>query len=141
MATIIVQPGGVRAGKQRVDLTAIAHNRLMLLLILFLAITGVVILRLTWIGIFAGNGRGVDVTSGLPARADIVDRNGVPLARTMDAYSIAVRPTKLISDPVDLARKLHEIFPDESEAAFHKKLIGRGWAYLRRRAMPGQLIG
>ena len=86
MATIIVQPGGARAGKQRVDLTAIAHNRLMLLLILFMAITAVVILRLTWVGIFAhgasGNG---DASALLPARADIVDRNGVPLARTMDA--------------------------------------------------------
>ena len=140
MATIIVQPGGARAGKQRVDLTAIAHNRLMLLLILFMAITAVVILRLTWVGIFAhgasGNG---DASALLPARADIVDRNGVPLARTMDAYSIAVRPSKLIGEPAELARKLHEIFPDEPEAAFYKKLTGKGWAYLRRRALPEEV--
>ena len=140
MATIIVQPGGARAGKQRVDLTAIAHNRLMLLLILFMAITAVVILRLTWVGIFAHGARSGDDVSGLiPARADIVDRNGVPLARTMDAYSIAVRPSKLIGEPAELARKLHEIFPDESEAAFYKKLTGRGWAYLRRRALPEEV--
>ena len=140
MATIIVQPGGARAGKQRVDLTAVAHNRLMLLLILFMAITAVVILRLTWVGIFAhsagGNG---DVSGLLPARADIVDRNGVPLARTMDAYSIAVRPSKLIGEPAELARKLHEIFTDEPEAAFYKKLTGKGWAYLRRRALPEEV--
>lgn len=139
MATIIVQPGGARAGKQRVDLTAIAHNRLMLLLILFMLITGVVILRLTWVGIFSGSGRGGDVVAGAPARADIVDRNGVPLARTMDAYSIAVRPSKLIGDPNELARKLHEIFPDEPESTFTKKLTGRGWAYLRRRALPEEV--
>jgi len=140
MATIIVQPGGARAGKQRVDLTAIAHNRLMLLLILFMAITAVVILRLTWVGIFAHGARSGDDVSGLiPARADIVDRNGVPLARTMDAYSIAVRPSKLIGEPAELARKLHEIFPDESEAAFYKKLTGKGWAYLRRRALPEEV--
>jgi cell division protein FtsI (penicillin-binding protein 3) len=140
MATIIVQPGGPRASKQRVDLTAIAHNRLMLLLILFMAITAVVILRLTWVGIFAHGADGGDGVSGLiPARADIVDRNGVPLARTMDAYSIAVRPSKLIGEPAELARKLHEIFPDEPEAAFYKKLTGRGWAYLRRRALPEEV--
>lgn len=140
MATIIVQPGGARAGKQRVDLTAVAHNRLMLLLILFMAITAVVILRLTWVGIFAHAGASDDGASGLlPARADIVDRNGVPLARTMDAYSIAVRPSKLIGDPAELARKLHEIFPDEPEANFYKKLTGRGWAYLRRRALPEEV--
>ena len=140
MATIIVQPGGARAGKQRVDLTAIAHNRLMLLLILFMGITAVVILRLTWVGIFANSGGGSDDAAGLmPARADIVDRNGVPLARTMDAYSIAVRPSKLIGEPAELARKLHEIFPDEGEAVFYKKLTGRGWAYLRRRALPEEV--
>ncbi len=140
MATIIVQPGGARAERQRLNLTAIAHNRLMLLLILFMGITSVVILRLLWIGIFAhGAGSGDSLSPFLPARADIVDRNGVPLARTMDAYSIAVRPSKLIGSPAELARKLHEIFPDEPEAAFYKKLTGRGWAYLRRRAMPEEV--
>ncbi|EZP72669.1 Peptidoglycan glycosyltransferase [Sphingomonas paucimobilis] len=140
MATIIVQPGGARAGKQRVNLTAVAHNRLMLLLILFLGVTAVLILRLSWVGIFASGGRGGDDVSGLlPARADIVDRNGVPLARTMDAYSIAVRPSKLIGDPAELARKLNEIFPDEPQAAFYKKLTGKGWAYLRRRALPEEV--
>src|SRR3546814_18536078 len=99
-----------------------------------MAITAVLILRLTWVVVFAGNGRGGDAMGGLPARADIVDRNGVPLARTMDAYSIAVRPSKLIGDPSELARKLHEIFPDEPAATFYKKLtrseerrVGKEW--------------
>ncbi|MDX3901384.1 MAG: penicillin-binding protein 2 [Sphingobium sp.] len=139
MATVIVQPAGVRAGEQRVNLTAIAHNRLMLLLILFAAITAILILRLSWVGAFAGGGHGGNANGLLPARADIVDRNGVPLARTMDAYSISVRPSKLIGEPAELARKLHEIFPDEPEAAFYKKLTGPGWAYLRRRALPEQV--
>lgn len=140
MATIIVQPGVERAGRARLNLTAIAHNRLMLLLILFLAITTILIGRLAWVGVFAqGNAGDGTLTAFLPARADIVDRNGVPLARTMDAYSVAVRPSKLIGDPAELARKLHEIFPDEPEATFYKKLRGRGWAYLRRRALPEQV--
>lgn len=140
MATIIVQPGGERAGRARINLTAIAHNRLMLLLILFMLITAILIGRLAWVGIFAhGNAGDGSLSPFLPARADIVDRNGVPLARTMDAYSVAVRPSKLIGDPGELARKLHEIFPDEPEAAFYKKLTGRGWAYLRRRALPEEV--
>ncbi|MBU0657401.1 MAG: penicillin-binding protein 2, partial [Alphaproteobacteria bacterium] len=140
MATIIVQPGVARAGRQRVSLTAIAHHRLMLLLILFMAVTMVLVGRLLWVGVFAHSGTGDDALSAfLPARADIVDRNGVPLARTMDAYSVAVRPSKLIGEPAELARKLHEIFPDEAEAVFYKKLTGRGWAYLRRRALPEQV--
>src|SRR3546814_13950922 len=57
----------------------------------------------------------------------------------MGAYSIEVRPAKLIGDPSELARKLHEIFPDEPAATFYKKLTGRGWAYLRRRALPEEV--
>ncbi|MET0248772.1 MAG: penicillin-binding protein 2 [Sphingobium sp.] len=140
MATIIVQPSRPRAAHQRVNLTAVAHNRLMLLLILFMAITTVLVVRLAWVGAFAGQGRGAYAPGPLvPPRADIVDRNGVPLARTMDAYSIAVRPSKLIGERAELARKLHEIFPDESEASFFKKLNGKGWAYLRRRALPEEV--
>jgi cell division protein FtsI (penicillin-binding protein 3) len=140
MATIIVQPGGARAGRGRVNRTAIAHNRLMLLLLLFMGITTLLVSRLTCVGLFASGARGDNsVSAFLPARADIVDRNGVPLARTMDAYSIAVRPSKLIGDRAELARKLHEIFADEPEAEFYKKLTGRGWAYLRRRALPEEV--
>ncbi|MGE4322480.1 MAG: peptidoglycan D,D-transpeptidase FtsI family protein [Sphingobium sp.] len=140
MATIIVEPGTARAGRQRVNRTAIAHNRLMLLLILFLAVILVLVGRLGWIGLFANDGgRGVTGGAFLPARADIVDRNGVPLARTMDAYSVAVRPSKLIGEPDELARKLQEIFPDEAQEVFHRKLTGKSWAYLRRRALPEQV--
>lgn len=139
MATVIVQPPHVRAGRQRVNRTAIAHNRLMLLLLLFVAITMIVVVRLSWVGIFAGAAANDGVGILAPARADIVDRNGEPLARTMDAWSIAVRPSKLIGDPRELARKLHEIFPDEAEDALYAKLTGKGWAYLRRRALPEQV--
>src|SRR3546814_11659492 len=51
-------------------------------------------------------------TAFVPARADIVDRNGVPLARTIDGYSIRVVPSKLLSDRQYLAAELHKIFPD-----------------------------
>ena len=52
----------------------------------------------------------------------------MPLARTMDGYSISVRPDRLIGDPAELARKLHEIFPDEDQAVLYKKLTGKGIA-------------
>jgi cell division protein FtsI (penicillin-binding protein 3) len=139
MATIVVQPGG-RVSRGRVTVTAIAHNRLMLILILFLAITAGLIARLLWVGVFAVSARDVDPASAfVPIRSDIVDRNGVTMARTMDAYSIAVRPSKLIGEPAEIARKLHEIFPDQPEADFYKKLTGKGWAYLRRRALPEEV--
>ncbi|MDF0544486.1 penicillin-binding protein 2 [Sphingobium sp. H39-3-25] len=139
MATIVVRPDTPRAATNRINLTAVAHQRLMLLLILFAGITLLIALRLMWMGVFTGNNHGAGLGSGLPARADIVDRNGVPLARTMDGYAIAVRPKLLIGDPAELARKLAEIFPDEKQGELYRKLTGKGWAYLRRSALPEQV--
>jgi cell division protein FtsI (penicillin-binding protein 3) len=77
----------------------------------------------------------------VPARGDIVDRNGVPLARTIDAWSIAVRPNKLVGDPNELAAKLAELMPERSAAAYLQILeSGKTFAYLSRRAMP-ELVG
>jgi cell division protein FtsI (penicillin-binding protein 3) len=140
MATVVVRPDSPRAAAQRQNLTALAHQRLMLLLLLFMAFTLLISGRLIWIGLFSSNVQGRDPGALLvPPRADIVDRNGVPLARTMDGYSIAVRRDKLIGDLNELARKLAEIFPDETEAQFRAKLTGKKWAYLRRRALPEQV--
>jgi cell division protein FtsI (penicillin-binding protein 3) len=126
-------------GSERVNLVALAHQRLMLLLVLFVAATSLIALRLLWMGVVSGSGHGGGDASGVLPRADIVDRNGVPLARTMDAYSIAVRPSKLIGEPEELARKLHEIFPDERADTFYARLTGKRWAYLRQRALPEQV--
>jgi cell division protein FtsI (penicillin-binding protein 3) len=140
MATIVVRHERPPIRRDRVNLTAVAHQRLMILLLLLIAISAVLVLRLTWMGAFSGgrDNQGAGF-GGIPLRADIVDRNGVPLARMMDAYAISVRPDKLISDPTELARKLNEIFPDTPQAEFYKKLTGKGWAYLRHRALPEQV--
>lgn len=140
MATVVVRPNSPRAAKDRGNFVTVAHQRLMLVLVLFIAVTMLVILRLLWMGVFADGLRSDDGLSGFtPPRADIVDRNGVPLALTMDAYSIAVRPKKLIGDPDELAESLARIFPDQSVDEFRRKLTSGRWSYLRKRALPEQV--
>jgi cell division protein FtsI (penicillin-binding protein 3) len=140
MTTMLARPGATRSTAQRMHLTAIAHNRLMLLLILFVATSMLIVLRLLWMGIFAVGGNAQTIgTSLIPSRADIVDRNGVPLARTIDAWSITVRPPRLLGDPATLARQLATIFPDDSEAHFFKLLTSKKAEFIRRRALPEQV--
>jgi cell division protein FtsI (penicillin-binding protein 3) len=140
MATIVVRHDRLPVRRERINLTGIAHQRMMILLLLICAIGVVLVGRLAWMGVAsAGHGRSDTILAGLPPRSDIVDRNGSPLARTIDGYAISVRPHRLISDPNELARKLHEIFPDTPEAEFHNKLTGKGWAYLRHRALPEEV--
>lgn len=140
MATIVVRYDRLPVHRERPSLTAVSHQRLMLLLLMMVSISLIVVLRLIWMGVAADGHSPLDFgVTGAPPRADIVDRNGVPLARTMDGYSVSVRPDRLIGDPDELARKLHEIFPDTSIDEFHTKLTGKGWAYLRQRALPEQV--
>lgn len=141
MATIVVRHDRLPVNRERQNHTAVAHQRLMMIILLIAVVAATLVVRLLWMGVFsdarAHSGYGV---AGAPPRADIVDRNGVPLARTMDGYAIAVRPNRLIGDPHELARKLHEIFPDTPEKSFYAKLTGKGWAYLRQRALPEEVV-
>lgn len=141
MATVLARPAGSGPTPQRYDLIGVAHKRLVVLLLLFALMTAVLAGRMLWLGIFAGEGAGGrSIAGAVPPRADILDRNGEPLARTIDAYSIAARPERIIGDRQDLADKLHAIFPDTSAGQFYRLLQpGKKWAYLRRRALPEQV--
>ncbi|MET0364253.1 MAG: penicillin-binding protein 2, partial [Sphingobium sp.] len=141
MATVLARPASAGKPTQRYDLIGVAHGRLVVLLLLFAAATLVLAGRMLWMGVFASGGEGSGAVSAMvPPRADILDRNGEPLARTIDAYSIAARPERIIGDRQDLADRLHDIFPDTSAGAFYRLLQPtKRWVYLRRRALPEQV--
>jgi len=128
---------GARAGDQRQQLLATQHLRLMVLMLLFVAGVLVVIGRLTLLGVVAGSERGGSVAAAVP-RGDIVDRNGAPLARTIDAWTIGVHPKKLIGDPSEIARKLAELMPEKGDQAWFYAQITKpvSFTYLQRRASP-----
>jgi cell division protein FtsI (penicillin-binding protein 3) len=75
----------------------------------------------------------------LAARGDITDRNGAPLARTIDAWTIAVHPKKLIGDPMEIAARLAALMPDRGDQAwFYAQLTKKvNFTYLQQRASPG----
>ena len=78
----------------------------------------------------------------LPQRGDIVDRNGVPLARAFPAYSLWFNPQALgdgpplVKSPAEVAAALLRIFPDENLAVLTARLAAGKPGYLRRRIMP-----
>lgn len=141
MATVLVQPIQRGSSKQpSTGFVAVAHGRLTLALLLFAGGVAGLGVRMGYMGIASAPAdQQVSNSVPVPVRADIVDRNGVTLARNIDAYAVAVRPDRLIRDPGELARRLHAIFPDTPVAEFEGKLRGKSWAYLRRRALPEQV--
>ena len=132
-----LQPPRRTAG-QRHQLVATAHMRLMMLMVLFAAAVLLVVARLAMLAIFAGPADAAARTATLAARGDIVDRNGAPLARTIDAWTIAVHPNKLIGDPMEIASRLAALMPEGGDQAHYYALLTSraSFAYLQRRASP-----
>jgi cell division protein FtsI (penicillin-binding protein 3) len=117
---------------------ALTYHRLMLVMLLFIGVTTLVVARLAQLQIFSDRSAGAQALNPLlPARGDITDRNGVPLARTIDAWSIGLHPGRIIGDKNELARRLHALMPERS-AAQYRLLLGSGsnYVYLARRALP-----
>ncbi len=137
MTTLVARPHRTRNAGTRQQTVAVAHQRLMLLMLVFLCVGCVIAGRIFWLN-FAGNtGAQAGAGAGIVARGDITDRNGEVLARTIEAWSVGVHPNKLLGRPEDLAPRLAELMPERTAAQYLAILkSGESFTYLRRRAMP-----
>lgn len=140
MNTLVVRPARVRTAGVRQQILLTAQQRLMMLMLVFMAAFLLIAMRLLFFALFdTSSGHGNGAATFIPARADIIDRNGVPLARTIDGYSIRVVPAKLLNNRQYLADELVKIFPDTPREEFLAKLSGPQPTYIRRRALPDQV--
>ena len=137
MTAAAARPDRVRLAGQRQQTLALTHTRLMFVMLVFLGLAMLIALRLVWLTAFEGADDRAARGGLLPARGDIVDRNGVPLAQTIDAWSIALMPRKLVNDPLGVAEKLAAVLPERTAAQYYAMLrSNRTFIYLRRRATP-----
>ena len=117
---------------------ALTYHRLMLVMLLFVGVTFVIVGRLAMLQLFTDHSGAAQLANPLlPPRGDIVDRNGVALARTIDAWSIGVHPDRIIGDRRELAQRLNALMPERSVADYRALLSRRtNFLYLSRRALP-----
>ena len=110
----------------------------------FAAVAVIALLRILWLGTFEDAPKRADgLAALLPARGDIVDRNGVPLARAFPAYALWYNPAALGDDGAPLvhgarqvAEALVKVFPDMDVAQLTARLAEGKPGYLRRRILP-----
>src|SRR5215213_1605349 len=138
-ALVACRPERLRLVGQRRQMLAVMHQRLMFGMLVYAGIVALIALRILYLAAFGDHaGRKQGLTSLVPDRGDIVDRDGQPLARTIDAWTIAVHPTKILGDKLDVARRLAVLMPERTEAQYFALLrSGKPFFYLRRRAPPG----
>ena len=136
MTTLVAQPQRTRDAGGRTLAVATAHQRLMLLMILFGCVSIALAGKTIWLGAFASDAQ-KRIADAAMMRGDIVDRNGQVLARTIEAWSIGIHPDRLMNPPEVLAPKLAALMPEKSEAEYLAILkSGMPFTYLRRRALP-----
>ena len=137
-ALVAPRPERLRLVGQRRQILTMMHQRLMFGLLVYAGVVALIVLRILYLAAFgdhAGAKRGV--TALVPERGDIIDRDGQPLARTIDAWTIGLWPRKVIGNKLDLARKLAQLMPERDEATYFAMLrSNKSFFYLRRRASP-----
>lgn len=137
-ALVAPRPERLRLVGQRRQILAVMHQRLMLGMLLYAGVIALIVLRILYLAAFGDHaGRQSGIASLVPERGDILDRDGEPLARTIDAWTIGLHPNRVIGDKLTLARKLAALMPERDEAAYFAMLrSGKNFYYLRRRASP-----
>ncbi|WP_037499665.1 peptidoglycan D,D-transpeptidase FtsI family protein [Sphingomonas jaspsi] len=134
---LVARPERLRLVGQRRQILAVMHQRLMFGMLVYGAIVAVIALRLLYLGVFGDHAGRKQGFGGLNVeRGDIVDRDGIALARTIDAWTIGLNGKKVIGNKLDLARKLAALMPEKDEATYLKMLRSGKFFYLRRRAAP-----
>src|SRR3546814_14447432 len=97
----------------------------MVVLLLFLGVLPAIALRLFDLSVLQNRSSSAPAdpfAALVPPRADIVDSNGVYLARPFDASPVSVPPPQLICDPTQLPRELPQLLPATNEAPFQKNI-------------------
>jgi cell division protein FtsI (penicillin-binding protein 3) len=137
-ALVAPRPERLRLVGQRRQILSLMHQRLMLGMLVYAGVIALIVLRILYLAAFGDHaGSRPSVSAYVPERGDIVDRDGQPLARTIDAWSVGLHPNKVIGDKLQLARKLAQLMPEKSEAEYFAMLrSGKNFFYLRRRAAP-----
>ncbi|HUE79299.1 MAG TPA: penicillin-binding protein 2 [Sphingomicrobium sp.] len=138
-ALVAQRPERLRLVGQRRQILAVMHQRLMFGMLVYAGVIALIAIRIIYLAAFGDHaGRKLGVTSLVPERGDIVDRDGYPLARTIDAWTIGLHPGKIIGDKLDIARALERLMPERDAAAYFAMMqSGKTFFYLRRRAPPG----
>ena len=136
--------GRVHAVHRRYSLLTSARLRLFLLVGCFALAALVGLLRIGHLGLVGSAPSQTSLADALlPPRGEITDRNGTALARTFPAYALWFNPramgddgAPLVGDPVDVAARLADIFPDLDVERTVRLLSSDRGGYVLRRVLP-----
>ena len=144
-ASAAISTGRVQLANIRQKSLATAKVRVLVVVLMFVLATTACLFRIVQLGLFERAPRTASLADALlPPRGEIVDRNGVPLARAFPAYALWFNPkvfgekggSPLVKTPEEVADALMQIFPDADRADLLRRLKSDRPSYLRPRVLP-----
>lgn len=136
-------PEKIRIEGDRKTAIETGRNRLMVAGALFTAAFAVIGIRVVDVSVFSDNSeprytRSIAKDEKHTGRADIVDRNGILMATSLNTASLFANP-RLVLDPEQAAIRLATALPGINAQAIEKKLrSNRGFVWLKRHLTPRQ---
>ena len=121
-------------GKKNSNKITVSSNKTAFLFFCFLGLIFIFSIKIIYLSLFPEkniSSKKVNFNS-ISNRADIIDRNGVILARNINVYSAGVRP-KLIKDKKNFLINLRIIFPNLNYREISKKLKNDKFFYIKKR--------
>ena len=119
------------------NLVKISSSRVVFLFSIFLILIFIFSIKIIYLSLhsdrnFVFNNNNLIITK---ERRDVVDRNGIILARNINIYSAGVRP-KLIKDKKKFLLKIRLIFPELDIKKIERKINNNKFFYLKKRLTP-----
>jgi cell division protein FtsI (penicillin-binding protein 3) len=112
-----------------------ARLRLTMGMIAFVAVMGVIALRLADLSVTGPHDPRRHVAAVAP-RAEVVDRRGVTLAGNYRAYALVVRPRQLVKSPDYLAPRIAALTGQDSAQVLAQLTHPSSFRYIARRVRP-----
>lgn len=146
----VISASRVDLVNQRSRALTVARWRTLLVLIGFALIALIAEIRIAHLGLTKTGKSDTGTSAYASRRAEIIDRNGMSLARAFPAYALWFNPkalgtgegkngeSALVRSPKEVAQALVRIFPDEDVDALAKRLASGEPGYLRRRILPDE---
>ena len=125
--------------KKNINKIKISSNRIIFLFIIFLSLIFIFSIKIIYLSLYSENNISLEKfnKNSLNERRDIVDRNGILIARNIHIYSAGVR-TKLVKDKKKFLTKLRLIIPKLSTEKIRKKLNNENFFYIQKRLSPSE---
>jgi len=120
--------------KKNNDVIKISPNRIIFLFCVFLSLIFIFSIKIIYLSLFPEkNFYSSKIKNNfINERADIIDRNGIILARNIDVYSAGIRP-KLVQDKKKILINLRLIFSELDINEIKKKLNSEKFFYIKKR--------